>query len=141
MITREKPTLQESKPTQKEKEFPTFSEALGSLLMDSDSWMETQKVPTEQTWRLCTQGRQDLRRNMMRRAELNKSNAKSSKSGNKKGKRAPIFPGPDLRKKKISRLNVIYHERTRVSGDPLQPDGRQLPVECLETVLVGDLVP
>lgn len=34
-------------------------------------------IPTEQTWRLCTQGRQDLRRDMTRRAEQSRAgNAK-----------------------------------------------------------------
>lgn len=33
------------------------------------------------------------------------------------------------------------HHLQRDSCDPRSPDGRQLPVECLETVLVGEFVP
>ena len=33
------------------------------------------------------------------------------------------------------------HDLQRDSCDPRRADGRQVPVECLETVLVGELVP
>lgn len=45
------------------------------------------------------------------------------------------------RKQKVAGSDVVIH-RQRDSEDPLRPiEGRQLPVECLETVLVGELVP
>lgn len=37
-------------------------------------------------------------------------------------------------------FHVSFHLK-RDSCDPRSPEGRQLPVECLETVLVGEFVP
>lgn len=46
-------------------------------------------------------------------------------------------------KKKIKSMTVNWwvSHRQRDSCDPLPPDGRQLPVDCLEIVLVGELAP
>lgn len=41
----------------------------------------------------------------------------------------------------VNWLDRRMSHRQRDSCDPLPPDGRQLPVDCLEIVLVGELAP
>ena len=85
--------------------------------------IQNTNIPTEQTWRLCTQGRQDLRRDMTRRAEQSKAgNAKHNARGDviskTKTKRKRRYTQEKGKKrasgkaKAVTRSDIIHEIRT-----------------------------
>lgn len=108
--------------------------------------MKKENIPTERTWRLSTlssrcvgQDRSSQVRHAKSGVPKNGLEASREKMGGARIGRA------EIKELKVETDNCAIinslHDLQRDSCDPRRADGRQVPVECLETVLVGELVP
>lgn len=108
--------------------------------------MKKENIPTERTWRLSTWSSRCVgedRSSQIRHAKI--AVPKNGLGASREKMRGAGIGLAEIMELKVETNNCAIinslHDLQRDSCGPRRADGRQLPVECLETVLVGELAP